>query len=60
MSRTFLYARVSTEEQTPLNQVNEVAGSGFSVEPNRIVTECISGSVCAFERPQFTKLVDRA
>lgn len=57
--RTFLYARVSTVEQTTLNQVQEVSGAGFHVESHRIVSECVSGSVAASERAGFAKLLDR-
>jgi putative DNA-invertase from lambdoid prophage Rac len=59
MSRTFLYARVSTAEQTTDNQLGEVQGSGFAVDPKRIVAESISGSVPAKERPGFQRLLDR-
>lgn len=59
MSRTFVYARVSTEGQTTSNQVQEVKSAGFDVTPNRIVEEVISGSVAAKERPGFQKLLDR-
>lgn len=59
MSRTFLYARVSTPDQTTDNQVLEIEAAGFSVNSRRIVTECISGSTAAGARPQFSKLIDR-
>jgi putative DNA-invertase from lambdoid prophage Rac len=59
MSRTFLYARVSTSDQTTTNQLAEVQAAGFAVEPKRIIQESISGSVPASERPGFAKLVDR-
>lgn len=59
MARTFAYCRVSTSDQTTDNQINEIDGAGFSVEPKRIVTETISGSVAAMERPGFSKLIDR-
>ena len=59
MSRTFLYARVSTVEQTTMNQVAEVAAAGFNVDSKRIVEECVSGSVPAGQRPGFAKLIDR-
>ena len=58
MSRTFIYARVSTPDQNADNQVHEIEAAGFSVSQRRIVTECISGSVPASERPQFAKLLD--
>lgn len=59
MARTFSYCRVSTSDQTTDNQLNEIEAAGFSVEPKRIVTETISGSVAATERPGFSKLIDR-
>ncbi len=59
MARTFAYCRVSTSDQTTDNQINEITGAGFNVEPRRIVTETISGSVAAMERPGFSKLIDR-
>jgi putative DNA-invertase from lambdoid prophage Rac len=59
MSRTFAYCRVSSADQTTDNQVMEIEAAGFSVQPQRIVEETISGSVAAMERPQFARLVDR-
>lgn len=63
MSRTFIYARVSTAEQTPENQIREIEAAGFAVDQDkrkqRIVAECISGSVAASERPGFSKLLER-
>lgn len=59
MTRTFAYCRVSTVEQSTENQLGEIAAAGFHVAPNRIITETISGSVPAMERPYFAKLVDR-
>ncbi|WP_322009738.1 recombinase family protein [Paraburkholderia sp. J12] len=59
MSRTFLYARVSTAEQTTENQLLEARTAGFIVLPRHTVEETISGSVPAAERPGFSKLLDR-
>ncbi|GAB2875714.1 recombinase family protein [Paraburkholderia jirisanensis] len=59
MSRTFLYARVSTTEQTTDNQLLEVSAAGFHIDPKRIVAEQISGSTAATARPGFCKLLDR-
>jgi putative DNA-invertase from lambdoid prophage Rac len=59
MSRNFIYARVSTADQNTENQVREIAAAGFAVDKRRIVTENISGSVTASERPQFARLLDR-
>jgi putative DNA-invertase from lambdoid prophage Rac len=58
-ARTFLYARVSTEEQHTTNQVREVEAAGFAIKPARVITETISGRVPAAERPAFSKLLDR-
>ena len=59
MSRTFLYARVSTADQTNDNQLVEARAAGFSIHPRHTVAETISGSVPAAERPGFSKLLDR-
>ncbi|MGQ5524135.1 recombinase family protein [Chitinimonas sp. PSY-7] len=59
MSRIFIYARVSTADQTTDNQLLEIESAGFAINDRRVVTECISGSVAANERPQFAKLLDR-
>ncbi|SFS87490.1 recombinase family protein [Brevundimonas viscosa] len=59
MSRTFAYCRVSTADQTTDNQVAELRAAGFELADHRIITETISGSVAASERPQFARLLDR-
>ena len=59
MSRTFIYARVSTADQTTDNQVLEIQSAGFAVDKKRIISECVSGSVAAIERKGFAKLLDR-
>jgi putative DNA-invertase from lambdoid prophage Rac len=59
MARTFLYARVSTADQTTDNQLLEARTGGFAIQPRHTVTETISGSVPAAERPGFAKLLDR-
>ncbi|MGJ7498204.1 recombinase family protein [Variovorax sp. RT4R15] len=59
MSRVFAYCRVSTAEQTTDNQVQEIATAGFSVTPQRTITETISGSVAASERPGFGRLTEK-
>lgn len=59
MARTFAYCRVSTLDQTTDNQVREIESAGFSVEPKRVVTETVSGSVPAVHRKGFAKLIDR-
>jgi len=59
MSRVFAYCRVSTLEQTTENQRREIEAAGFSVRPQRLIEEQISGSVAASERPGFARLLDR-
>ncbi|MDX5929545.1 recombinase family protein [Acidiphilium acidophilum] len=59
MARTFLYTRVSTTSQTTENQVAEVKAAGFAVQSSRTITETISGSAPAMQRPAFRRLVDR-
>jgi len=59
MSRSFIYARVSTTDQNTENQIREIESAGFAIDKRRIVTESISGSVAASERPGFSKLLDR-
>ena len=59
MSRTFAYARVSTFDQAPENQIQEIKTAGFAVEPHRIITETISGSMASAQRAGFSKLLDR-
>jgi putative DNA-invertase from lambdoid prophage Rac len=59
MARTFAYCRVSTAEQTTDNQVREIEGAGFKVDPKRVIVETVSGSTAAMQRPQFARLVDR-
>ena len=57
MSRTFAYARVSTSDQTTVNQLREIEAAGFSVDKRRVVSESISGSVSADQRPGFAQLL---
>lgn len=59
MSRVFAYCRVSTADQTTDNQVREIEAAGFALTPRRIVTEHISGSVTAMERPKFRALSEK-
>ncbi len=58
-TRTFVYCRVSTPNQTPETQVQEIEASGFRVEPSRVIAETISGGVQAAQRPGFAKLLER-
>lgn len=59
MSRTFAYCRVSTADQTTENQIAELRAAGYELANHRIITETISGSIAASERPQFARLLDR-
>ncbi|WP_369291035.1 recombinase family protein [Burkholderia pseudomallei] len=59
MSRVFAYCRVSTVDQHPENQIAEIKAAGFEVTAKRTITEHISGSVPASERPGFQTLLDR-
>lgn len=59
MSRTFLYCRVSTAEQTTENQALQAKQAGYEVKAARVVAETISGTVPAMDRPAFAKLVDK-
>ncbi|MEE1925449.1 recombinase family protein [Pseudomonas sp. 148P] len=59
MSRTFLYARVSTSDQTTDNQLEEVKSAGFEIAPFRVVTETVSCSIPTSDRKAFTALMQR-
>lgn len=59
MARTFAYCRVSRPDQSVENQIRDIRAAGFEVEPHRIITEAVSGSTAAFQRPGFARLADR-
>ena len=59
MSRTFAYVRVSTTEQNSENQIKEIEDAGFKVEPHRIISETISGSMPTSRRKGFIRLLDK-
>lgn len=59
MPRTFAYARVSTIDQDPQTQLGEIAAAGFQVEPHRVITETISGSMSIEQRKGFTRLMEK-
>ena len=59
MSKTFLYARVSTNEQTTANQVLLAEKAGYVVADRHVYAETISGTVAAMDRPMFAKLVGK-
>ena len=57
MSRVFAYCRVSLAGMHTENQVQEIAQAGFQITEERTITETISGSVAAMERPGFRRLL---
>ena len=57
MSKIFLYARVSTGDQTTANQIMLAEKAGYVIAPRQAYEETISGTVAAMERPMFAKLV---
>jgi len=59
MPRTFAYARVSKIQQETANQIKEIEEAGFAIEPHRIVTETISGSMPIIRRKGFARLLDK-
>tara|TARA_R110000787_G_scaffold109177_1_gene217771 strand:- start:704 stop:1324 length:621 start_codon:yes stop_codon:yes gene_type:complete len=59
VTRTFAYARVSTIEQDPENQIREIAAAGFVVEPHRMIAETVSGSQAIAHRKGFARLLDK-
>jgi putative DNA-invertase from lambdoid prophage Rac len=59
MPRLFAYVRVSTMSQETQNQINEIESAGFSIEPHRIITETVSGSMPIARRKGFSRLLDK-
>ena len=59
MSRTFAYVRVSKMQQETENQIREIESAGFAIQPHRIITETISGSMPIRRRKGFTLLIDK-
>jgi putative DNA-invertase from lambdoid prophage Rac len=55
--RTFIYCRVSTREQDTQNQVLAIERAGYKV-PEQVISEDISGSVQAMQRPKFRAMVE--
>ena len=51
--------RVSTTEQNSENQIKEIEDAGFKVEPHRIISETISGSMPTARRKGFIRLLDK-
>ncbi|MFA0078457.1 recombinase family protein [Vibrio artabrorum] len=55
--RTFAYCRVSTSEQTTDNQILAIRSAGYDILDERVITETVSGSKPALERPAFQNLI---
>lgn len=54
----FAYGRVSTNQQTAENQRLEIINAGFGID-YWFADEGISGKVCADQRPQFSRMLDK-
>ena len=39
--------------------MGEIKSAGFAIEPRRVVTETVSGSIALAQRPGFIRLLDR-
>ena len=50
---------MSTPGQTTDNQLGKIAAAGFGIEPRRVVTEAVPGSVATVQCRGFTRLLDR-
>ena len=59
MFRAIAYARVSTVGQETGNQIREVHNASFSIEPHRIASETVSGSVAMAQRKGFSCLLNK-
>ena len=59
MPRIFAYARVCTIHQETENQIKEIESAGFAIQPHRIMTETISGSMPIARRKGFARLLDK-
>ena len=59
MSRSFAYVRVSTLGQDTENQIKEIEAAGFSIEPHRVISETVSGSMPIARRKGFSLLLDK-
>jgi putative DNA-invertase from lambdoid prophage Rac len=57
---SFAYLRVSKSDQTTSQQLSQISGAGFQVDPDRVFIEHgIGGNVPALQREQFKRLNDR-
>lgn len=58
-SRTYIYCRVSTHEQTTENQVIAIEKAGYNAPKQRIFADTCSGGKHTSERPEWQRLIDR-
>lgn len=57
---SFAYLRVSTADQSTNQQLSQISGAGFSIDPDRVFVEHgVGGKVPALQREQFKRLNDR-
>lgn len=57
---SFAYLRVSTSDQTTSQQLSQISGAGYQVDPDRCFVEHgVGGKVPALSREQFKRLNDR-
>ncbi|MBP7003334.1 recombinase family protein [Amaricoccus sp.] len=54
-SVTFVYARVSTADQTTANQLQDIEAAGFNAD--MAYEETVSGKVPVAERPEFAAML---
>ncbi|EPQ0644559.1 recombinase family protein [Klebsiella aerogenes] len=52
----FAYCRVSRNDLTTANQKHAIERSGY--KPTQVLEEQVSGSICAMERPVFSRMVE--
>jgi len=59
--RTFLYTRVSTEDQTTSQQLHQAQEAGYAIEEQCVFTDHgVSGTVPAMEREGFAAMMSKA
>lgn len=59
--RTFLYTRVSTEDQSTAQQLHSAQEAGYGIEPQCVFTDHgVSGTVPAMEREGFAAMMAKA
>jgi len=57
---SFAYLRVSTSDQTTSQQLSQISGAGFQVDPDRVFVESgVGGNVPVLQREQFKRLNER-